>query len=143
MFPKPETGKVVSVTTDWDDYYKGFESYVRINGRRHTLTGVVVASEGYDDPATFRIRTDNIRFPISVVPLDRVCELVYDDGSQAIAVIQAELADEETWSVEGSKGAEYTVTRIGDRWGCTCPGYSFRATCKHVNAKKQEVLDRN
>ena len=32
--------------------------------------------------------------------------------------------------VEGSKGAKYIVNL--DENTCTCPGYTFRGTCKHV-----------
>jgi hypothetical protein len=35
-----------------------------------------------------------------------------------------------TKEVEGSKGAKYIVNL--DENTCTCPGYTFRAACKHV-----------
>lgn len=35
--------------------------------------------------------------------------------------------------VEGSNGAEYMVTMENGRaTSCTCPGYKFRRTCKHL-----------
>ena len=39
----------------------------------------------------------------------------------------------QTYTVAGSKGAVYTVTILptGKR-SCTCPGYNFRRTCKHI-----------
>jgi hypothetical protein len=36
-----------------------------------------------------------------------------------------------SFEVEGRTGT-YTVTVDGRRVTCTCPGYSFRKTCKHV-----------
>lgn len=33
--------------------------------------------------------------------------------------------------VKGSKGQEYTVT-LGKNPSCTCQGWTFRGTCKHV-----------
>lgn len=40
-----------------------------------------------------------------------------------------------TWTVEGSKGKTYTVSREpggGMNYACTCPGFTFRGSCKHV-----------
>lgn len=34
--------------------------------------------------------------------------------------------------VAGSKGNTYTVIKDGPRSSCTCPGFSFRKTCKHL-----------
>ena len=142
MFAKPDIKSAVSVTIDWNDYVKISVGHVRLKRQFNTFAGTVIASEKHDDPATFRLLTNNAKFPVSVVPLKQVCELIYDDGSQAVTVVQAVLEDEETWDVVGSKGAEYTVTCIVGRWSCTWLGFSFRQSCKHIIAKKQEVLDR-
>ena len=34
--------------------------------------------------------------------------------------------------VEGSNGKKYYVSKIGTKYMCTCPGFTFRHTCKHV-----------
>lgn len=34
--------------------------------------------------------------------------------------------------VPGSKGASYTVTIHGAKKTCTCAGFSFRRSCKHI-----------
>lgn len=34
--------------------------------------------------------------------------------------------------VPGSKGASYTVTIDGAKKTCTCAGFSFRRSCKHI-----------
>jgi len=41
------------------------------------------------------------------------------------------LAKTVTKIVKGSKGAEYMVT-LGAGASCTCPGFTFRGRCKHV-----------
>ena len=40
--------------------------------------------------------------------------------------------DVKTWTVSGSKGNEYTVSRWSGGWSCTCPGFQFRKSCKHT-----------
>jgi hypothetical protein len=37
--------------------------------------------------------------------------------------------------VAGSKGKTYIVKSTANgKWECSCPGYSFRRTCKHIGA---------
>lgn len=38
--------------------------------------------------------------------------------------------------VQGSGGKKYYLTKSGGRWRCTCPGYTFRHTCKHTTTMK-------
>ena len=38
--------------------------------------------------------------------------------------------------VKGSNGAEYHITKIGNKYSCTCPGFAFRHVCKHVTELK-------
>ena len=49
-----------------------------------------------------------------------------------IQVIGDEKPQGETWTVTGSRGDEYTVSLSGGRWACTCPGATFRSSCKHI-----------
>ena len=46
------------------------------------------------------------------------------------------------WQVNGSKsGVTYTVSDTNGSWNCTCPSKSFhRGDCKHIKAKKDELL---
>jgi uncharacterized Zn finger protein len=37
-----------------------------------------------------------------------------------------------TIKIAGSKGAFYTVTVHGTKKTCTCAGFSFRRSCKHI-----------
>lgn len=37
-----------------------------------------------------------------------------------------------TWTVSGSKGAEYTLTELNGQVTCSCPGHKFRGACRHV-----------
>lgn len=43
------------------------------------------------------------------------------------------------WTVAGSNGNKYTVTKVGDVFKCSCPGYGFRRKCKHSKKISEEV----
>ena len=45
----------------------------------------------------------------------------------------------QTWTVSGSKGNQYTVSRDLGRWSCTCPGHGFRGRCRHVDEVSASV----
>lgn len=38
--------------------------------------------------------------------------------------------------VQGSNGKEYHITKSGNTYSCTCPGFMFRHKCKHVEGLK-------
>lgn len=52
--------------------------------------------------------------------------------------VQQEPPQGETWTVTGSRGDSYTVSLLDGHWSCTCPGATFRGSCKHIESKKQE-----
>ena len=35
--------------------------------------------------------------------------------------------------VSGSNGKKYFLSKVGNNWNCTCPGFSFRRKCKHTD----------
>ena len=39
----------------------------------------------------------------------------------------------QTWQVAGSKGGEYVVSLHNGQWSCTCQGYLFRRSCRHIS----------
>lgn len=141
MFAKPDVGKELTVVTNWSDYHKGSVNHVRIHASKTKYTGTVVESAHFDDPNSFRLFTGNPNYPVSVIQLERVTKLTYNDGSAAETRDAPDLSDNEAWEVPGSKGS-YIVTRRGATWHCECKGWQFRNSCKHVIEKKQEVLDR-
>lgn len=51
--------------------------------------------------------------------------------------------DRWVWHVEGDSGKEYVIVKDGLVWSCSCPGFMYRQTCKHVireKAKWEHVL---
>lgn len=129
VYEKPKVGKVVSVAT--------FHSFFNIRNR---YTGTVCASASYDDPHSFRLSTGDKQFPLRVISLDSVTHLSYEDGSKANQTEKKKI-EVNAWEVKSDsrKGGFYTVTRSGDHFACTCVGYGFRRSCRHVLAIKAKV----
>ena len=47
----------------------------------------------------------------------------------------AQIVSPSTRTVQGSGGKTYTITTLATgRQTCTCPGFSYRRTCKHIGA---------
>ena len=46
--------------------------------------------------------------------------------------------NESTWSVSGSRGDNYTVSKENQTWTCTCSGFTFRGRCKHIEQIKSQ-----
>lgn len=65
--------------------------------------------------------------PVRVINASNIVDLKLISGSTEKIKTSVE-----TWTVTGSKGNKYTVSRWPSGWSCTCPGFQFRKSCKHT-----------
>lgn len=93
-------------------------------------TGTVVHEKWYGDDK-IGLTTDVRGFPVRVLSRANIVEV-----SGAKVEYQPVKSSREVITVQGSKGQTYVVTKENGKATCTCPGFGFRKTCKHV----QEVL---
>lgn len=56
----------------------------------------------------------------------------FDRRGRTFKVLKTVDTEPETIKVEGSKGAVYNLTRSNGSWACTCPGFTFRGKCRHL-----------
>lgn len=129
QFVIPEVGSLVTATVTRRHY----SGYGTIN---ETFTGPVVPINKWEDGSrVFAINDGNPDWPVHTIPIDWVTDLKYNDGTAAATHKVA--SGVQTWTVDGSKpGTKYTVTKQGNKVTCSCPGYGFRRTCKHVAIAK-------
>jgi len=126
QFSIPDVGCQVAISFE-------FPSYViaspKIN--KTTITGIVEKATKFTPPNFIRIVTD-VDSPVRVreIPLDRVTNIEYADGRDAAK--QKVDTDTRIWSVAGSSGTVYTVTQTNSSWACSCPGFQFRKSCRHI-----------
>ena len=78
-------------------------------------------------PEELAISTDIKDFPFRIVQRKNIIEI--NDKPYSFEV---KAKSQQVRSVQGSKGAVYEVTDHS----CTCPGFTFRGTCKHLEIKK-------
>lgn len=126
QFSPPVPGSQVAITVAFPSYVIGSATV-----SKSIITGVVEKATKFTPPNFVRIVTD-FDSPVRIreIPLHRVTAIEYADGRAAST--QAVKQDTETWSVAGSKGSSYTVIRNRSSWTCTCPGFQFRKTCRHI-----------
>jgi hypothetical protein len=126
QFSIPDAGCQIAITFEFPSYVIGT---AKVN--KTTITGIVEKATKFTPPNFVRIVTD-FDSPVRIreIPLHRITNLEYADGR--IAIQETIKEDTETWSVDGSKGSKYTVVRTRNKWTCTCPGFQFRKSCRHI-----------
>ena len=106
-------------TTVWDDGNTAINHTYLLNGDQM----VAYIRVGTTVPFYFKN-------PIRISKSGRKFEVVEPNPFNNIpsVVVQQELGN--TREIDGSKGAKYIVDL--DAKTCTCPGYTYRGTCKHT-----------
>jgi hypothetical protein len=130
QFQSPDPGCKVAITFELNSYVLGHEGPVAT-----TVTGVVDSATRFTPPNFVRIVTD-FDSPVRIreISLDRITNITYADGT--VPTKEAVKDEVRTWVVEGSRGSRYTVVRTKNLWTCSCPGYQFRKSCRHITELK-------
>jgi len=77
------------------------------------------------NPGQIALSTGNPEFPFRVLNKS----LIISINNQAMEQKDSSV---KTFSVKGSQGNSYTVTVGSGKMHCTCSGFQFRKSCKHV-----------
>jgi hypothetical protein len=105
------TMKIVQETTVWDSPSAPNHIYF-VNDSMSKMTAYI--RHGTKDKFTFKK-------PIG-----------FDRRGRTFTVLQSIDDESESIKVAGSKGAVYNLTRANGQWQCSCPGHTYRGTCKHL-----------
>lgn len=130
QFVIPDPGCKVAITFEFLSYVIGSPGV-----NKTTITGVVETATKFTPSNFIRIATD-FDSPVRIreIPLDRVTDIKYADGR--VANQEAVKDDTQIWTVNGSRGSKYNVIRNQNKWTCTCPGFQFRKSCRHIQELK-------
>lgn len=92
------------------------------------IAGRVIRPLAHVAANNFCVATGNPQFPVSVISIKNCVE---------IKVLSGNTNTIKTFEVRGSKGSVYTVTKAGQHFSCTCPGFKFHGgKCKHISQIK-------
>lgn len=104
-----------------DRYANGY-----VGPEYNEYTGIFVHEKWYGDDK-IGLTTDMKHFPVRVLNRANIVEV-----SGAKVDYTPVKSSRETITVQGSKGNTYIVTKENGKASCSCPGFGFRKTCKHV-----------
>lgn len=130
QFAIPDPGCKVAITFAFPSYVIGAPPV-----NKTTITGIVEKATKFTPPNVVRLVTD-FDSPVRVreIALERITNIKYNDGRTASKHTASQ--DTKTWTIEGSRGLQYVVVRSKNSWSCTCPGFQFRKSCRHINETK-------
>ncbi len=94
--------------------------------------GRVLASYRWLTDREFCLEGDE-SWPVRVINIDSVIDMELLSGTVRDVDVSVQ-----SWTVEGSRGNKYQVTRDHRGWTCTCSGFQFRRRCRHVSELGEE-----
>ena len=97
-----------------------------------TYEGTVLPSPRWVGPDQLCLSTGDPKFPFRVIERANIL-------GEAIEAIPESV--QSVWTIKGSKGQPYIVTRNGSLWSCNCVGFGYRRSCTHVNEAKSLIYN--
>ena len=95
----------------------------------HMYSGTVMREKWFDSDE-IGLTTNNPDFTFRRIKRHRIVEVNNKQVDYAMPVEEKRIEI----TVQGSKGNSYTVVKEKGKKSCTCPGFGFRRTCKHIES---------
>lgn len=77
------------------------------------------------------LTTNDYKIPVRSIKISSIIQVSAPSGEVFTPSVPAQ-AEKATYTVSGSKGAVYVVTREAGKWHCNCPAGNFNRSCRHV-----------
>ena len=95
----------------------------------HEITGEILNSIKWLKPDEMALTNPAHPNGFSILHKKNILWIKDADGRKAAVKIDS---DYKQWTVQGSKGNSYLVIRQKGQYNCTCPGYTYRKSCRHI-----------
>lgn len=117
--------KQVTVRTRlYQPSYHRAEPYIE-----HEITGEILNTVKWLQPDQIAITNPQHPNGFSIIQKTNILWIKDLQGHKATVKVDA---DYKQWTVKGSKGNEYLVIRQKGQYNCSCPGFQFRKSCRHI-----------
>lgn len=100
----------------------------------HVFEGTVISSYKWLNDRQFCMTGDDT-IKVRVIDMNLVSEVVIISGE-----MKSVNTDVKIFEVKGSKGNKYIVTKDSKGWDCTCTGFVYRKSCKHVSELSKDAV---
>ena len=108
----------------------------------HVFEGEVVPSPSWLVGEHVCLTTGISEFPLRMIPVDKILKI----GQTAVSFGSSKPTNSSTekmsWTVQGSKGNTYIVTRKNHGFACDCVAGNFGRQCKHVKQIQAQLADK-
>jgi plasmid maintenance system killer protein len=115
--------KIVAKNPMWDRKHLYF---IHIN-QFDTFYGDLLPTPSWTEKDAICISAD-IPSRMRIIPRRLIISIDDKEQEPVLEVVSTK----RIYKVNGSKGNVYTVTINGKYKNCTCPGFGFRRSCKHI-----------
>jgi hypothetical protein len=129
----PKVGSKVSVSLRFSQG----AAMIPAESTTRTYTGTVLPSYKWMNDRQFCLSGDT-DWPVRVINLDSLEALTLESGE----LVKVDTSTKQ-FIVDGSKGSKYVVQREKTGWSCTCTGFGFRKSCKHITEISNRELNEN
>ena len=96
----------------------------------HEITGELLNTIKWLQPD--EIAVTNPKHPNGFSIIHKKNILWIKDLSGKTATVKVSDPEYRQWTVRGSTGNEYLVIRQKGQYNCTCPGFTYRKSCRHI-----------
>ena len=96
----------------------------------HEITGEILNNIKWLQPDQMAITNPAHPNGFSIIHKKNILWIKDTQGHKA--TVKVSDPDYRQWTVRGSKGNEYLVIRQKGQYNCTCPGFTYRKSCRHI-----------
>lgn len=118
-----QTVKVVVKNPRWESRHLYANGW---NGPEYEEYIGQIFEEPWMGPERFGLTSSDPRFPLRVLSRTNVCSI---DG---VTIEPPKFQDHVVKQYTNSRGTKYLVTKRGASITCSCIGFTYRRSCKHV-----------